>query len=335
MLCTYCNAPRMANDAPCPQCGAPSPLMGSYGAAPPSAMWGNTSRNTSDHQWNNPSSLGSLPPTAPNDNPSWAPMMGAPAAMQPPAQTQLRQDQSLLPVPYQNRTEATYQPMMLMAPDPSTGETLLLPVPTHGSLAPSGFRYPGSPDEDESIHIPPMYTKPRAIIPRYRIISGLLSVLIVFTVLCTGAGYLAKVSGRFAFLDQLWGDARPQNLPATASQPIPDPSPDLIYGPAKNIINSASTASKIDPQTNIALQPTNVFSPGQVIYLTYSVHPKSAGVVVLKWYTNDLLYKTMTSPQISDAKNGKVTMQFTQPIAGKVELYWNNQLAIALFFVVR
>ncbi len=227
--------------------------------------------------------------------------------------------------------------MMLVAPDPSTGETLLLPVPTHnvGSLAPSELRYPVSPDEDESIHIPPMYTKPRAIIPRYRIISGLLSVLIVFTVLCTGGGYLAKVSGRLAFLDQLWGDARPQNLPATASHALPDPSPNPIYGPAKNIINSASTASKIDPQTDIALQPTNVFSPGQVIYLTYSVHPKSVGVVVLKWYTNGLLYKTVTSPPISDAKNGKVTMQFPQPVEGKVELYWNDQLAIALFFVVR
>jgi hypothetical protein len=261
----------------------------------------------------------------------------APAIMRLPAQAQQRQDQSLLPVPYQNRTEATYQPMMLIAPDPSTGETLLLPVPTHnlGSLGPSEHRYPGSPDEDESIHIPPIYTKPRAIIPRYRIISGLLSVLIVFTVLCTGAGYLAKVSGRLAFLDQLWGDARPQNLPATASQPLPDPSPNPIYGPAKNIINSASTASKIDPQTDIALQPTNVFSPGQIIYLTYSVHPKSVGVVVLKWYTNGLLYKTVTSPPISDAKNGKVTMQFTQPVAGKVELYWNTELAITLFFVVR
>jgi len=256
--------------------------------------------------------------------------------MQPPAQAQRRQDQSLLPVPYQNKMEATIQPMMFVAPDPSTGETLLLPVPTHNarSLAPSEHRHLVSPDEEESIHIPPTYTKPRAIIPGYRIISGLLSVLIVFTLLCTGAGYLAKASGRLAFLHQLWGDTRPQNLPA-ASHSLPDPSPNPIYGPAKNIINSASTASTIDPKTDIALQPTNVFSTGQVIYLTYSVHPKSVGVVVLKWYTNGLLYKTVTSPPISDAKNGNVTMQFTQPVEGKVELYWNDQLAIALFFVVR
>jgi len=318
MLCTHCNAPRMANDGPCPRCGAPPP-----------AMWGNTIRNTSGPQWNNPPSLGSLPP-GPNNDPSWTQAVA-------PAQAQQRQNQALLPVPYQNRTEATHQPMMLMAPDPSTGETLLLPVPTYNgrALAPLKHRYPASPDEDEPIHISPMYTKPRAIIPRYRIISGLLSVLIVSALLCTGAGYLAKVSGRLAFLHQLWGDARPQNLPAAASHSLPDPSPNPIYGPAKNIINSASTASKIDQQTDIALQPSNVFSPGQTIYLTYSVHPKSVGIVVLKWYTNGLLYKTVTSPPISDAKNGKVTMQFPQSVEGKVELYWNDQLAIALFFVVR
>src|SRR5579859_6032768 len=47
MLCTFCNAARLANEAPCPRCGAPSPLLGGangvYGAAMPPAgpgVWG-------------------------------------------------------------------------------------------------------------------------------------------------------------------------------------------------------------------------------------------------------------------------------------------------------
>jgi len=211
-------------------------------------------------------------------------------------------------------------------------ETLLLPIPTYnlGPLAP----YPGI-EESDSLHIPAMYTKPRAVIPTYRIISGLLSTLIIFALLCTGAGYYAKVTGKLTSLQRFLGDARPQNISASTAHSLPDPQGFPTYGPAKNIINSASTAARIDPQTGIALQPTNIFTPGQVVYVTYSVHPKSMGVVTLKWYTNDTLYKTVTNPPISETKNGYSTVQFTQPIEGKVEIYWNDQLAMTLFFVVR
>lgn len=249
----------------------------------------------------------------------------------PSAQPPMRRH-SLLPIPYQDRTAAANQSMLLMPQDLSMKETVLLPIPTYdlGSLAP----YPGT-EEGDSLHIPAMYTKPRAVIPTYRIISGLLSTLIIFALLCTGAGYYAKVTGKITFLQRFFGDARPQNIPAATAQSLPDPPMFPTYGPAKNIINSASTASKIDLQTGIALQPTNIFTPGQIVYVTYSVHPKSMGIVTLKWYTNSLLYKTVTNPPISDTKNGYSTVQFTQPIQGKVEIYWNDQLAITLYFVVR
>ena len=238
----------------------------------------------------------------------------------------------MLPVPYQDRVAAANQSLLLMSQDLSMRETVLLPIPTYdlGPLAP----YPGI-EEGDSLHIPAMYTKPRAVIPTYRIISGLLSTLIIFALLCTGAGYYAKVTGKITFLQRFFSDVRPQNISAATAHSLPDPPTFPTYGPAKNIINSASTAAKIDFQTGIALQPTNVFTPGQIVYVTYSVHPKSTGVVTLKWYTNSLLYKIVTNPPISDTKNGYSTVQFTQPVEGKVEIYWDDQLAITLFFVVR
>ena len=62
--------------------------------------------------------------------------------------------------------------------------------------------------------------------------------------------------------------------------------------------------------------------------------------MVLKWYTDNRLYKITTSKPIAATKNGVVTngfvsIQYTQPVEGKVEIYWNDQLAIRLFFVVR
>jgi hypothetical protein len=194
---------------------------------------------------------------------------------------------------------------------------------------------PALPDEGESIHIPPMYTKPRAIIPPYRAISGLLSVLIVFALLCTGASYYAKASGKLSFIHQIIGDARPQNL-----KPSPTPSfqpartqPD--YGPAISIINSATTASRIDPQTDVALDQAYIFQPNETIFVTYSVHPKTPGMVTFKWYTNNQPFQVSQKGPIQGEKNGVAEMQFSTPLQGKVELYWNDQLAWRLYFVVQ
>jgi len=227
---------------------------------------------------------------------------------------------------------------MYQAADMSQRGAALMPatgyhLPTIAPLAPE------LSDTGESIHIPPMYTKPRAIIPTYRIISGLLSLLIVVTLLCSGAVYYVNASGKFIFIQQLLGEIQPPNVPPI-KRALADPPINPDYGPAKNIIDSASLASKIDSKTGIALQPVNVFTPNQVIYVTYSVHAQTSGVVVLKWYTDDILFKTITTSPIAPAKSGSFTNGFTsilytQPVEGKVELYWNNQLAMRLYFVVR
>lgn len=295
MLCRYCNAYRLANKAPCPHCGAPSPLV----------------RDAMDDQ-------GMIPPLT-----KWRAATGAvDMRMQSPLPLQ---QPSLLPVPYQ----AGVGVEDLRSPDPTIRGMSLIPAPPTDVTS----LLPVLPEAIETVHVPPMYTKPRAIIPRYRVMSGLASLLIVFVMLCGGAVYYAQVSGKLGLLYQLWGDARPPNVAPNSALPNPPLMPE--FGPAKAIINSASTASKVDPNADVALQPSNVFVRGQTIYLVYSVHPKNKGVVVLKWYTNNVLYKSDTSPSIADAKNGVFTMQYTAPVEGKVELYWNDQLAVRLFFVVR
>jgi hypothetical protein len=99
-------------------------------------------------------------------------------------------------------------------------------------------------------------------------------------------------------------------------------------------IKSAATASKIDPATAQPQVPTNLFKVGDTIFLTYSVHPKSPGIVTANWYTNNNFYQKSTSTSIKDASSGYFPMQYLQPAEGKVELYWNDQLAVTLYFVV-
>ena len=114
--------------------------------------------------------------------------------------------------------------------------------------------------------------------------------------------------------------------------PFPQALP--AFGPASQIINSAATASKIDQTTAQPQVPTNQFKVGDTIFLTYSVHPKSPGTVTARWYTNNNYFQISTSTPIKDASSGYFPMQYLQPAEGKVELYWNGQLAVTLFFVV-
>ena len=191
------------------------------------------------------------------------------------------------------------------------------------------------PEEAGTIYVAPMYTKPRPVIPRYRAISGLLSVLIVAIFLCVGTGYYVKASGKLTALGQLYGVAHPPNVTPMATAPLRDPPTTQQTGPAYGIINSATTTSRINSQ-HVAQQQDTIFKPGQAIYLTYSVqHPKAPGVVVIKWYTNGLFYQSSTTRTISGAITGYTEQLYIQPAEGTVELYWNNQLAIRLYFVVR
>src|SRR5438874_8530349 len=313
MLCTFCNTARLANEAPCPHCGAPSPLIGAtnnlYRAAmPQTATWeGSTSSLSSNVQVSNQVQqvLPQTPQTAP-----------------PAGQQQV----SLLPVPYQPQQGVSTLPQGSLM----EGNSLIsMPVQNIGALLPT------LPQEEGIIYVPPMYTKPRAIIPGYRAISGLLSVLIVTILLCTGAGYYVKASGKLAALSQMYGLVPPPNVNPAPATALPNPPTNQETGPAYNIINSATTTSKINGQS-VATQHDTVFKPGQTIYLTYSVqHPKTSGVVVIKWYTNKVFYQASHSPLISTTINGTVQQEYAQPAEGMVELYLNDQLAIRLFFVVR
>jgi hypothetical protein len=318
MLCTFCNSARLNNGAPCPQCGAPAPLAsrmnGTVGAGtevgagfPPTAPWEGSTASLASIQVGQ-----QYPPVFPQ------------TPQVPSGQQQ--QPVSMLPVPYQHPQPFNVQ---------QTGSLMgsgLIPIP----MQHLGAMIPAPPADESIIHVPPMYTKPRAIIPRYRALSGLLSILIVGLIFCSGAGYYAKASGKLSALGQFYGAVLPANVKPAPPKQLPNP-PATVFGPAYSIINSATTNSRIDPISHASAQSANVFQVNQAIYLTYSVQrPKSPGIVTIKWYTNGTFYQSPQPIHIDkDAINGYEVQKYVQPEEGSVELYWNNQLAIRLYFVVR
>ncbi len=346
MLCSYCKAPRIADEAPCPNCGAPSPLP----KAPTGNIWGKTRARESAGDTNRPSSFRKAPPNFQRENsdtasksqqlnfpdvgysgnseqwvskPSFETHNTTSNQAQPvgPAETQnIDPRQALLPVPYQEMPPAVGQTTMSLQLIPDQVVEQLLP---------------GMP---EIVHVPPMYTEPRPITPKHQAISSLVSLLIVTLLLCGGSTYYANATGKLLFLHQFLGDARPPSIPANQT-PLPDPPNKVDMGPAYNTIPSAATALRIDPKTNFVITPVNVFSPGQTFYLAFSViAPNNDGRVYTKWYTNNQYFTTVQSKEqikAQSTESGSVSITYPQAAEGSVELYWNDQLAQRLYFVVR
>ncbi len=339
MLCNFCNIARLDNEAPCPNCGAPSPLLnrtnGAFGA---SQMAGTMSL---------------MQPMAPM---STTDQLGNPFASQPVPMNNA--EVAFLPQTPQQFPSQPLQPLPMSPASPPS----LLPVPYQGGVTNQqgqiGFgsalvplqdmdtsaMFAPLPLNEDAVFVPPMYTKPRAIIPRYRAISGLISLLIVTLLACGTIGYYAKSSSQFAFLRQLYGSTLPANEKPAPAPVLPDPKKIPDYGPAAKVITSATTNTRIDPQNFVSAQPSQFFHPGQTIWLTYSVQPpkKGSGTLTIEWYTNGRPYlpgppKVVTDdPKISGyVVDAYTTQEFAQPVEGKVELDWNNQMGITLYFVVR
>jgi hypothetical protein len=353
MFCNNCKSARPENEAPCPNCGAPSSLLGQYQVGgrgtgePVSTAW-NASATSFNQQWNNQN-----PQFPPGAQPSfytgqpwsqqenfqnqsmpqqsfWGAAMGVPAPGQ-----QEQGPLSLLPVPYTGNNGNTGNTQE----GNQQGQMQLVPFQQQMQLAiPEG--------QAETVYVPPLYTKPRPIIPRYRILSGMLSVLIVALLLCGGGVYLAQSKGLFTEVGRFIGTSLPSNTSVAASAKIPDPPVvSVVVGPASAIIPSATTTMFIDPKSLTPREQDKILQVGVPFYVTFSVKPPKLGNVLIKWYMNGQYYKDTLSDKPIDPKagatsNGSVEMTYAIPATGIAEVYWVGQgqapqLGLKLYFSVR
>ncbi|BCL82777.1 hypothetical protein ccbrp13_52420 [Ktedonobacteria bacterium brp13] len=375
MFCTYCNAARPDNAGPCPNCGAPAPMpagqaqFGSQGPGNASSMaWGGPGPGTSfQEQWeqqqvpqlafenqasNNPwrSPSGQLGTDNPWQQPAFDQQASAPMPSWQQADSQRPATGQLQWATDQNGNQsATQDPLQ------QSGQHIL-PVPYEGGMAlePVGRQptislqlvpeqaishlLPAEPlSQPETVHVAPMYTKPRPIIPKKRAVNGLISVLIVTLLLCVGSGYLAKTTGLWANALALY-NGKPVADVQTSPANIPTPGPP-VDGPAHKNISSSALALSIDSNYQPVI-PHTEFSPGQLIYVTYSVQadPGKTGTAMVTWYTDGHFYtsasKNVTGKQ-DYTDNLYTTEQFSNPTSGKVEITWNGKLAETLYFAVR
>lgn len=380
MQCPSCNGFRPANNAPCPLCNAPSPLIteawngqNSGFAGAQQAAWGGSGVQQND--WSG-SSSGQMPfPSFPSNfsgsgafsqpnaggsgtfaqapfGGSGVQQMAFPSGQQPFVQPSEGSDnnsfwsqnmasreaargssgqkqQSLLPVPFQPQPDSNAQAFSML---PTAFPTIGPGIPQVNSMVPA------LPDTEQEapVYVPPMYTKPRPIIPRYRAVSGLISFIIVVALLCGGAGYYAQVTGRLAFIEKLFGTYTPP--PQTVNhQMLQVPSNQVVQGPAANVVYSVGISNKVDSNTGIIPVQINQFTVNEMIWLVCSVKPPKDGQLTVKWYDNNTFYKSDSHPITHDKglQTGIFPIRYGLPTEGKVEVYWNDQLAATVLFVVQ
>jgi hypothetical protein len=302
-------------------------------------------------RWVNSAALTPLPDVAPLREPEVdATAMGGPAQMpfpDPDVSTSVPQlgfdDPVALPpqefFPNPDRSSmlpALYQPQPSSAPTGQQPTLSLQLVPEHAIQ----HLLPAITESPDVVHITPAYTTPRPLISRKRAINGFLSVLIVVGFLCAGSAYFIRGSGVL----QMVGIGRPiSNIASTPVPKLSEPPKDQVLGPAAAMIPSAATSSRFDKATLEPALSVQDFTTSQTVYVTYTVQlAKQDGQVSAKWYTNNQIFYTQKSAMLkvkdlkaNDNHNGLFEMRFVNPAECRVELWWNNQLAKTIYFVVR
>jgi hypothetical protein len=289
MFCTYCKQTRIENQAPCPNCGAPSPLL----------------------QISNFGQLGTIDSIGASES------------------SQAGQGENR---PNEMATSTALVPMNNPSPHQSTVTLQIIPQQAIEHLLPA------QPEAPETVYVPPLFTKPRPLIPKYRIFSGALSLLIVVLLLCGGTSYYAKASGTIDRLIRAFTGGPPTVAITPTPVVLTDPPNKIDTGPAIDVIPSGTTTLYLDQNQN-ALEQNNKFTAWQAFYVTYNVQPPKgdSGKVTVKWYQNGKYWKTTSDDKttITGPMNGYIKMVYERPAMGSVEIYWNDKLAFRLYFVVR
>ncbi|WP_211326327.1 hypothetical protein [Thermosporothrix hazakensis] len=349
---------------PCPHCGAPSPLSGGnqgnqWGmVSPVSASPGNTAFPVSPVQQNDAYPWEQVPQLSFGGSPV-GPAADQDTSAQFPPQMQFPSQDAFPPpqIPFssqENWSGIQEQQDWNAVPQGQDGQVpvSLLPVPAQDQMQPAGSTstlmmpmqrveemLPALPEQEGSVYIPPMYTKPRPLIPRYRIISGVLSVLIVALLLCGGVSYYAKASGKLDAFQRFIGISAPPALQLSPTATIGNPKPKEA-GPAKDAVTLALLAAKVD-ENGEPFFPNTVFLPNTEFYLVANVvQQKNPSTISVKIFTNGQPYKEyeediQAKSSKSDLTKLKLPLKFLTPLAGHIEIYWEGKLAWRIYFAVK
>ena len=325
MECDRCGAER-PRTGPCPECGAPAPLgsgrgrsqaggrsqpgsSGSNPRRPSGTNWGATSAPgrgllsrgpaQSGEQWGNwdDGPRGSTRPGARQSSPNWN--------YDPD-----NDSRALVPQYGQPMPPAAEDEMVSIPGFPQTDEEERL----------SGIRRPA--------YIPATEEKRKRKLSSWRIISGVLSIMVVCVASCAGVGFFGQQQIARLLPAPIKNILQPPSVDISQLGPSPVSTP----GPAAKNITSLVTAKSVDSNYN-AVDETSYFLVKSSVYAVITivgVSQNQTNTLTCVWYLNDLNFNlhtgttTVIQPNKTTNFHGVCELPYNQIGIGMVRVYWNR-----------
>lgn len=328
MECDQCGAPRQRTGL-CPECGAPPPRLASRGGP-----GGSGARGFSQPGSGARGASGANFPPSRSGGGLLSRNSGAPRRGQ--SGDSWDDEYASYGNPSPSRSGGRYTSGEYGGVDPSRALVTqqqyneVMPPAAEGQLM---MGFPQTDEEERAIgmrrpaYIPATEPKRKRKLNSGRVVSGMLSILLVTVGVCGGLGFLAQ--------KQIQRFTGPLNI--TAAQPTVDMSqvpatPVSTPGPASKVVVSVVTAHGIDNKYNPE-DESSVFNVNSMVYVVANIVGASqttTNTFSCVWYINGVNYQLKTAKQTSlppgNASNfhAYCALPYYQPGVGMVKVYWNR-----------
>lgn len=313
MECDRCGA-RRPRTGPCPECGAPPP--GAY---------------SSMRQWREQSRTGEGPAYGPGRGPSGGRPRGSGAGWGAGGQDAWDDDGGYDEPPAgrsgnrnRRRPPADYDEVDLEQALVPTRDNMLPMDPGMGMSA-----LPGLPTTDEEeralgirrpVYIPATGEKRRRKLGTWRVISGVLSVMVV----CAASCGLAGLFGR-NFLAQFGSPFAVRLTPPVISTAGVPATPVATPGPSAKYVMNAVTSTYVDNH-GIPVNPTSRFTVGATVFVVVSVRKLPAGshTISVRWFLSGVpldLKNAQTSRTVTRDSQVFFSLTYTSAGVGMAKIF--------------
>lgn len=203
------------------------------------------------------------------------------------------------------------------------------------SLSPAEFgagvpALPGAPSEEEErllgirrpVYIPATGQKRRGRLGGWRVISGVLSVMLTCIAACGVGGYFGR-----NLLTGLYRAPGGYNTPTSLSYADVPVTPVATAGPNSKYITSVTTSKRIDSNGH-PIDVTSHFLVGDTVYVVVQVRnaPKGEHTVCAQWFLNgeDIRPSGQICKPINIADvNVTLLLPYPQPGEGMARIFWD------------
>jgi hypothetical protein len=192
--------------------------------------------------------------------------------------------------------------------------------------------FPMSDEEERALgirrpaYIPATEEKRKRKLSSWRIISGVLSIMVICVASCAGVGFLGQKTLINLFPSPVRGILTPVSVNLT-DVPL---TPVATAGPASKVVTNIVTAQAIDPNYN-AINVTSHFTINSTVYVVMtfgSVAQDQAAKFSCEWYLNGVNFGLKSEKEISSQKttnyHAYCALPYNEIGNGMARVYWNR-----------